>query len=192
MSHKHYPMRIPRTAAGVRLQESRNGIVGEWWAREWQRAMEKMGLKGRLGRGRNYAISGQVTELKMEGPQVRAKVVGTRAEPYSISLDFRIPENAARERIIAFIRSEPILTARLLAGDLPMEVREIFAREGFSLFPGGKLGPGKYDMTSACSCPDYANPCKHTAAVLWILGEEIARRPFSLLELRGILEEELI
>ena len=62
---------------------------------------------------------------------------------------------------------------------------------GFDLFPGGKLAPGKYDMTTACSCPDYANPCKHVAAVLLVLGEEIARRPITLLELRGIEEEEL-
>ena len=46
-------------------------------------------------------------------------------------------------------------------------------------------------MTTACSCPDYANPCKHVAAVLLVLGEEIARRPLTLLELRGVGEEEL-
>ena len=56
---------------------------------------------------------------------------------------------------------------------------------------GGKLGPGRYDVTTKCSCPDYANPCKHSAAVLLLLGEEIARRPLTLLELRGILPEEL-
>ena len=46
-------------------------------------------------------------------------------------------------------------------------------------------------MTTKCSCPDYANPCKHAAAALLILGEEIARRPMTLLELRGILMEDL-
>ncbi len=46
-------------------------------------------------------------------------------------------------------------------------------------------------MTTDCTCPDYANPCKHVSAVLLILGEEIARRPMTLLELRGIEEEEL-
>ena len=47
-------------------------------------------------------------------------------------------------------------------------------------------------MTSACSCPDYANPCKHVLAALLVLGEEIARRPSTLLALRGIWPEDLV
>ena len=86
---------------------------------------------------------------------------------------------------------EPMLAARLIADDMPMEVEQAFRDCGLDFFPGGKLAPGVYDMTTACSCPDYANPCKHVSAVLLILGEEIARRPMTLLELRGIGEEEL-
>jgi uncharacterized Zn finger protein len=70
-------------------------------------------------------------------------------------------------------------------------VESFFREEGFDLFPGGRLAPGRYDMTTGCSCPDYANPCKHVSAVLLILGEEIARRPSTLLALRGIAVEEL-
>ena len=191
MSKKHYPIRIPRYATGIRAQESRSGSGRSWWAKEWARRLEAMGLKGRLGRGKNYALSGQVIEMSIEDDKVLAKVQGTRAEPYSISVEFRQPPKAIRRRILERIKSEPMLVARLLADDLPMEVETAFANEGFCLFPGGKLAPGKYDMTTACSCPDYANPCKHSTAVLLILGEEIARRPLTLLELRGIGEEEL-
>ena len=84
-----------------------------------------------------------------------------------------------------------MLVARMLADDLPTEVESAFRESGFSLFPGGKLAPGRYDVTTACTCPDYANPCKHSCAVLLLLGEEIARRPSELLELRGIEPEEL-
>jgi len=189
---KQYPVRVPRFAAGIRAQESRSGVGRSWWAKAWTHRLEAMGLKARLGRGKNYALSGQVTDLRIAGPRVEARVVGTRVEPYAITLDFRTPDEPARARIIAALKAEPMLIARLLADDLPAEVEGLFRAEGLDLFPGGKLGPGKYDMTSACSCPDYANPCKHSTAVLLLLGEEVARRPLTLLELRGITQEDLV
>lgn len=191
MARKNFPVRIPRFAAGIRAQESRFGAGSGWWAREWMRRLEGMGLKGRLGRGKNYAVSGQVTALRIAGNRIEAEVVGTRAEPYRVAIDFRLPDGATRARLAAAIRAEPVLVARLLADDLPAEVGQIFRNEGFDLFPGGKLGPGKYDVTTSCSCPDYANPCKHAAAVLLLLAGEIARRPLTLLEFRGVQPEDL-
>ena len=191
MSKKSYPVRIPRYATGIRAQESRTGSGRSWWAKEWARRLEAMGLRGRLGRGKNYALSGQVTSMEIEGSRVVAKVQGTREDPYAVTIDFRTPEDAARKRLVEAIRGEPMLVARLLADDFPTEIGLLFRAEGYDLFPGGKLGPGKYDMTTKCSCPDYANPCKHAAAALLILGEEITRRPMTLLELRGILIEDL-
>lgn len=193
MSHKkNYPLRIPRSASGIRAQESRSGVQRVWWAKKWMTIIENMGLQGRVGRGKNYALSGQVTEMKLIGPHIEATVVGTREDPYKVTIDFREMEDAVKERIIAAIKAEPMYIARLLIDDLPMEVEEIFKAENFPLFPGGKIAPRLYDMTTSCSCPDYANPCKHTSAVLLILGEEIARRPMTLLECRGITMEDLI
>ena len=191
MSKKHYPVRIPRYAAGIRAQESRSGGARTWWARRWLEVLERMGLGARLGRGKHYAVSGQVTGMRFEGPHVEAQVVGTRPDPYRVTIDFRVPEGAAREAIVARIKGEPMMAARLIADDMPTEVEQAFRDCGLDFFPGGKLAPGVYDMTTACSCPDYANPCKHVSAVLLILGEEIARRPMTLLELRGIAEEDL-
>ena len=191
MSKKHYPVRIPRYAAGIRAQESRSGGARTWWARRWLEVLERMGLGARLGRGKHYAVSGQVTGMRLEGPHVEAQVVGTRENPYRVTIDFRVPEGAAREAIVSRIKGEPMIAARLIADDMPTEVEQAFRDCGLDFFPGGKLAPGVYDMTTACSCPDYANPCKHVSAVLLILGEEIARRPMTLLELRGIGEEEL-
>ena len=143
MSKKRYPVRVPRTAAGIRAQESRTGSGRSWWAREWTRRLEAMGLKGRFGRGRSYAASGQVVELRIAGPHVAAKVQGTRPDPYAVTVDFRVPDDAVRTRLLAALRSEPMLVARLLADDLPTEVSEMFSGEGYDLFPGGKLGPGQ-------------------------------------------------
>lgn len=188
---KRYPVRVPRYATGIRMQETRGGVRC-WWARRWSEALEAMGLKGRMGRGRDYAVRGQVVSMEIEGCRVAAKVQGMREAPYAVTLDFRAPAGESREAIVEALRREPITAARILADDLPAEVEGIFRRQGFDLFPGGKLGPGRYDMTSACSCPDYANPCKHVVAALLVLGEEIARRPATLLALRGIMLEDLV
>lgn len=199
MSKKRFPVRTPRYAAGIRAQEPRAGSGRSWWAKRWIETLEGMGLGARLGRGRHYAMSGQVVDMKMEGPRVEARVVGARPDPYGVEIVFRMPPDDVRERILGRIAREPMLVARLLVDDLPTEIEQIFRDEGFDLFPGGRLpddpsdAPGRrrYDVTTSCTCPDYANPCKHSTAVLLILGEEIQRRPSALLELRGISMEEL-
>jgi uncharacterized Zn finger protein len=191
MSKKKYPIRIPRYAAGIRAQESRSGSGRNWWAKRWQDVIEGMGLGARLGRGKNYAISGQVLSMEMSGNRIYSRVLGTREEPYDITIDFIAAEGETKKRIISKIKSEPMTLARILADDLPTEVEMFFRDESLHLFPGGRLSPGEYDMTTDCSCPDYANPCKHVSAVLIILGEEIARRPLTLLALRGITIKDL-
>lgn len=189
---KHFPMRFPRHATGFRAQLQRPGAQRSWWFSKWMEAVEPMGFDGRTARGRTYAVSGQVVALEVEGSDVRAKVMGMRLEPYSVEIKFTPLNEAVRKRIVTKLRGEVMLLARLLAGEFPLDVEKMFREEGAQLFPGGKIAPGKYDVTIGCSCPDWANPCKHSCAVLMILGEEIARRPLTLLELRGIREEELI
>ena len=205
MARKIYPLRRPRFAKGIRSQETRAGTGRAEWAKKWFAALEGVDLGGRFGRGRNYAMSGQVLELRRKNGAenvVCAKVQGARDRAYEVTVDFRVPPKSVRDRIVAAIRREPMLVARLLAGELPMEVEEIFRREGYGLYPGAKLdraesrsdgkGGRKYDTVTSCTCPDYANPCKHVFAALIVLGEEIARRPSLLVELRGISMEELV
>ena len=192
MSKKRYALRIPNKANGIRLQCSLPVREQGWWARRWLGIVESMCVGARLGKGRNYAVSGQITHFQVDATKVIASVMGARPKPYDVAISFRRPEGDARKKIIKSLKSEVITVARLLAGDLPLEVEEAFRAHGFSFFPGGKISPGCYDMTLSCSCPDYANPCKHIAAVLYVLGEEISRRPLTLMELRGISVEDLL
>ncbi len=191
MSSKSYPLRIPRYASGIRAQLVRSGSSRNWWHSKWLETVEPMGFGGRFARGRNYAISGQVVDFDILGACVSASVIGVRPEPYKVTLSFSQLAEDVRKRIVAKLRSEPMILARLLTGELPLHVERIFREENVPLFPAGKISPGKYDVTITCSCPDWVNPCKHSSAVLVILGEEISRRPLTLLELRGIKEEEL-
>ena len=190
MSRKTYPPRLARAALGIRAQDLRTLTRKAWWARRWIAAVEALRLGARLGRGRQYAVSGQVTDLQLAGPRVTATVLGSRPQPYTVELTFTTPSDAALDRLAAQLRARPVLLARLLTDDLPTEVETLFAEAGCPLFPVAGTRP-PYDVKMACSCPDWAKPCKHIAAVLFLLGEEIARRPLTLLELRGVEEEEL-
>ena len=198
MGSKHYPLRVTRSAFGIRAQDLRTLARGTWWARRWIAALEAMRLGARFGRGRQYAVSGQVTDLVVEGSHLSASVVGSRPEPYRVTLDFTAAEGAARERIAEAILLQPMTFGRLLAGDLPVEAGELFRAEGIPLFPQaeprGKTPEGKmiWDVVMRCSCPDWSRPCKHMAAVLLLLGEEVARRPATLLALRGVDVEDLV
>ena len=198
MSRKVYPLRVARAAFGIRAQDLRTLTRGAWWTRRWISALEQMRMGARLGRGRQYAVSGQVTDLVLDGPLVEAMVVGSRPDPYRVSFAFTAAEGTVREHIVSALRTEPMLLARLATDDLPLEVPELFRTEGLPFFPLaeplGRTPDGKplWDVKMHCSCPDWARPCKHMAAVLFLLGEIVARHPATLLALRGVDLEELL
>ena len=196
MSTRHYPLRIARTAHGIRAQDLRTLVRTAWWARRWMGVLEAMRLGARLGRGRQYAVQGQVVDLDLEGSHVEAKVQGSRPEPYRVMLDFTaISDGGQLARRLA---DEPMLLGRLLTDDLPTEIDDWFRQAGTPLFPRvepiGKTPEGKnvFDVRMSCNCPDWARPCKHLVAVLLLLGEEIASRPATLLSLRGIDVEDCL
>jgi uncharacterized Zn finger protein len=196
MGRKNYPLRIPIVSHGIRAQNISISARGVWWAKRWIKSLEAMRLGARFGRGRQYAYSGQVTKLEIRGPHVEAVVQGSREIPYSIQLDFNSLEGDSYERTVGIFKSEPMLSGRVLAGDMPLEIEEIFNNENVSLFPAGELprkeGEKKrYDVTMKCSCPDWARPCKHLVSVLLLLGEEIAIHPATLLALRGLDLDEI-
>ncbi len=193
---KQYPLRVTCSARGIRAQDLRILSQRSWWARRWITCLEKMQLGSRLGRGRQYAIQGQVTSLEMEGSHVEAQITGSRDYPYTVTLDFTALKEKGAERILKKFKNDPILPARILTDDLPIEMEELFHKEGVSLFPSQEFtldanGKRHYDITMRCSCPDWMRPCKHIVAVMLLLGEEISHRPATLLALRGLDIDEM-
>lgn len=76
--------------------------------------------------------------------------------------------------------AEARFAAELLAGEMPRAIDDAFRAAGASLFPLEET-----ELTTSCSCPDWANPCKHVAATHYVLGDALDRDPFVLFELRG-------
>lgn len=166
----------------------RKGEFGEsWWAKRWLEVLESFGWHNRLQRGRSYARQGNVLRMDIGPGRVEARVQGSRPTPYKVRVEIQPLDTAGWEKVMAAMSQQAGFAARLLAGELPAELEEVFSAAGMNLFPS-RAG----DIATSCSCPDWANPCKHIAAVYYLLGQEFDRDPFLLLHLRGRTREEII
>jgi len=171
---------------GIKLQ-SKSGKDKSWWANRWIAVLESFDIGGRLQRGRTYARKGQVTNLDIEIGSVTAKVQGSRAKPYDVTITVTQLSREQWDAVAAALSAQAIFGAKLLAGDMPHDVEDVFGGLGLSLFPDEES-----DLKTKCSCPDWSNPCKHIAAVYYLIGDEFDRDPFLIFKLRGITREELV
>jgi len=171
---------------GIKAQSRRGAFAASWWGQRWIKVLEGFDIGERLNRGRTYARKGQVMDIEVEKGAVRATVQGSRSHPYSVEVRFRPLSRAQWYQIAKALGGRFISLARLLAGEMPEDIENVFESAKLSLFPHRLR-----DLETACSCPDWSNPCKHTAAVFYLLAEEFDRDPFLLFKLRGLAREEL-
>jgi uncharacterized Zn finger protein len=178
--------RIP-VEDGLELR-SRRGAIGEsWWSRRFLSAVESILSGGRLTRGRTYARQGQVIDLGIGAGLVVAQVQGSRRTPYGVQISMPAASDARWEAIVDALAAQAGYAARLLAGELPHEIEDVFAGAGVALFPER----GSH-LTTSCTCPDWASPCKHAAAVCYLMAEAFDDDPFLLLAFRGREREALL
>jgi uncharacterized Zn finger protein len=168
----------PPPAHGIKAKKP--GLT--WWGQRWLSALERIseGYAGRLARGRSYARAGRTHDLLVEPGRVTAKVTGSRAEPYDVTIELVALSEAQWDAAIARMTAKAQFAAELLGGQMPKDIDEAFHAAGASLFPSSAA-----DLVTHCSCPDWANPCKHVAATHYVLGDAFDRDPFLLFELRG-------
>jgi uncharacterized Zn finger protein len=159
----------------------------EWWSQRWLDLLDSYRFKKRLERGRNYARQGNILSIKFEGAQVLARVQGTDPEPYKVFLSLAPFSDEEWGYIIETMSQKAIYAAKLLAGEMPQNIEQVFTANGLPLFPF-TLG----EVKSKCSCPDKANPCKHVAAVYYQLGDRFSEDPFVLFQLRGRTKEQIL
>jgi uncharacterized Zn finger protein len=179
---------VPRKAKGGIKAQSKRGTFGEsWWARRWIAVLESFNIGARLGRGRSYARRGQVLSIKIDKGKVSAKVQGSRPKPYDVKLQVKTLSASDWQKLTKVLSRQAIFSAKLLMGEMPLDIEKVFKEAALSLFPD-KLK----DLKTDCSCPDWSNPCKHIAAVYYLLAEEFDRDPFLIFKLRGMNREDLI
>jgi uncharacterized Zn finger protein len=183
-----FPRSRPRQAkGGIKAQSKRGQFGSTWWAKRWIAVLESFQIGARLGRGRSYARSGQVLNVNISKGKVTAQVQGSRPDPYDVTI--QVAQLSVKEwsKLLDVLGGQALFLAKLLGGEMPQDIENVFRDAGLSLFPQ-KLR----DLQTSCSCPDYSNPCKHIAAVYYLLGEEFDRDPFLIFQLRGMGRDELL
>jgi len=176
-----YPPSRPRAVEnGLKARTSRGAIGQSWWSRRFLDVLESFAMGNRLTRGRTYARKGQVISLDVVPGEVRATVQGSRAKPYRVTVGLAaFPELVWAKAEIA-LSEQALPSAKLLAGDMPPELEDLFAEVGVPLFPGRAN-----ELDQRCTCPDREVPCKHLAATFYLLAEAFDDDPFLILRWRG-------
>ncbi len=158
-----------------------------WWGQQWLNSLSNIDYSNRLPRGSAYANKGAVTKISINENQIVAKVQGTRPKPYDVTIiipPFFEPEI---KRLIKELAKKPVIISKLLNRELDPEVLSIAEQQGLKVFPRQWT-----DFKMQCSCPDWAVPCKHLAAVIYKISAEIDNNPFLVFSLHKVdLIEEL-
>ncbi|MGI9333904.1 MAG: SWIM zinc finger family protein, partial [Gammaproteobacteria bacterium] len=179
--------RARRGRTGVRGRLRRGRRTRSWWTRRWVDTIESFDIGSRLNRGRNYARRGHVNNLIIQRGRVSAQVQGSRPDPYDVRIKVRTLPRGAWQRIARLFSENPEYVAALKAGDLPEEAERFFKVARQNLFPAREN-----ELQAECSCPDWSNPCKHVAAVYYLIGDAVDRDPFMMFRLRGMDRKALL
>jgi len=165
---------------GIRAISQQGKFCTEWWALRWVQIIEAYDLGERLIRGKRYARWGQVLSIKFSPGLIYAEVLGSRSLPYEIRLKLSVWSEAQWEQLVEFIQARPGILGQLFSNHLPPTLEEELRPLGLYLFPEQFT-----EFSTECTCPDWSNPCKHIAAVFYLIAEVLEKNPFLLFELRG-------
>lgn len=188
MSNWFPPPSKPRAVEGGLAARSKRGAIAQtWWSERFIAVLEDIGMGNRLQRGRSYARKGQIVTLDVDVGSVSAQVQGSRARPYRVRIGLTPYGKAEWAKLERELADNAWYLAKLLAGEMPEDIEEVFTGLGLSLFPAG-LG----ELALDCSCPDREVPCKHLAATFYLLAESFDDDPFRILAWRGRSRDELL
>ena len=162
-------------------------IAKSWWGKSWCENLEKYAdYYSRLERGRKYVRANCVLDLQIEAGEVTALVQGSRSKPYSVTVTIDELTEEQYDRIVEKCASKIQNIDDLVKGNFPDDLKSLFTEKGAGLFPS------MAKIHFRCSCPDYADMCKHTAAVLYGIGSRFDTNPLLFFKLRGVDMEKLI
>ena len=152
-----------------------------WWGGEWLKALTHIDYANRIPRGSAYARQGAVKSIEVKGNTIKAKVSGRRPTPYTVTIKVPPFSQTGVNRLMKMLLKKPTLISKLLNHELDPEILQICKYLGLQVFP-----QRWDDLEMNCSCPDWAVPCKHLAAVIYMMSREIDNDPFLVFSMHGV------
>ncbi|MCU1679750.1 MAG: family helicase [Amycolatopsis sp.] len=161
------------------------------WSRRFTAALESLGLGTGLDRGRRDAKAGLVLSLSLSTSVVVGQVQGHRENAaestYRARIGVKALDAAEWDLVEVALAESALFSAKILAGELPLEIEAVFEELGLRLFPNTLR-----ELSMDCSCPDWQVPCRHLAAVCQLLAESFDTDPFRILAWRGRDRQQLL
>ena len=179
-----------RVRGGVKFKLKAGEVPRSWVTQRLLRVAEHGAPADVYRDGLEYARLGQTKRLIIEGTLCEGIIQGRSDKPYTTTLDLSRFDAESQERVIAAMADQVRYAAKLLAGELPSNIEDVFAPLGLKLFPAE---PG--DMAPKCSCPDWSKDqpwCKHTVCLTALLAERLGDDPMVIFGLHGLPSQELI
>ena len=169
-------------------------ISKTWWGEKFLEALEWQMDSGRLQRGRSYS-GDRIEQWAIKKNKITARVRGNKnpyfgvhkTPYYKTSISFETLSEKEWKAVLQRLSSNAGWVTHLMLNEMPDDIEDGFSQQNTSLLPG----KNESDFEADCSCPDYANPCKHIAGMYYRLATLLDNEPMLLFQLRGLSLETL-
>lgn len=185
------PLTNPRRVrGGVKTKTKPGEVPKSWVTQRVLRVAEQAASGEALREGLEYAALGQAKRLTVEGTLCEAVIQGRADKPYKTTLTLEEFSGPEQEQVIGTMGEQVRYAAKLLAGELPSNIEDVFAPLGLRLLPT-EVG----DLRPACSCADWSEEspwCKHAVCLTALLAERLGDDPMLVFGLRGMPIDHLV
>lgn len=182
------PANPRKVRGGLKLASQTGRFPESWPAQRWMRLVESAAPGESLVEGLAYATQGQTRRMNTEPGRVAGAIQGRVYTAYETSIPVAPFTHEQWDQVVRAMTEQAGYAAKLLAGDLPSNIEDVFSPLGLHLFPSDAA-----EVVPTCTCREALKPwCKHACCLAYLAAERFAHDPFLIFTLRGLPREELL
>ncbi len=172
---------------GVKLANRSGELPQHWATQRWMRLLEDAATGPVLTEAMEYAKIGQTRRLEIAGGSFLGPVQGRRRTSYTTQVELDTFTHEQWIEVVEAMADQSLYAAKMLSGELPQNVEDLFAPFGLHLFPTEPR-----QLRPSCTCGHESPWCKHTVCLGLLIADKLAEEPFLIFTLRGMPADDLI